>query len=35
MAYSSKRSPVEKYDSNESDFPLKLMEKTTDVMDIG
>lgn len=35
MAYSQKRSLVEKYDSNDSDFPLKLMEKTTDGMDIG
>ena len=32
MAYTPKRSLVEKYDS---DFPLKLMEKTTDGMDIG
>ena len=35
MAYSPKRSLVEKYGSNDSDFSLKLMEKTTDGMDIG
>ena len=35
MTYSPKRSLVEKYDSNYSDFSLKLMEKTTDGMDIG
>ena len=35
MAYSQKRSLVEKYDSNDSDFSLKLMEKTIAGMDIG
>ena len=35
MAYCLKRSLVQKYDSNDSEFPLKLMEKTTDGMDIG
>ena len=35
MALLVKRSFVEEYDSNDSDFFLKLMEKTTDAMDIG
>ena len=32
---SAKRSRVKENDSNDSDFPLKLMEKTTNGMDIG
>ena len=35
MAYSPNRSLVEEYDSNDSDFSLKLMKKTTDGIDIG
>ena len=35
MASSVKRSLVEEYDSNDSDFCLKVMEKTADGMDIG
>ena len=35
MAYCPKRSRVEKYDSNDSDFSLKLMEKTTSGMYFG
>ena len=35
MASSLKRSRVEEYDSNESDFSLKVMEKTADSMDSG
>ena len=35
MAYSQKRSLVEKYDSNDSDFSHKLIDKTIDGMDIG
>ena len=31
----AKRSRVKENDSNDSDFPLKLMEKTTNSMDIG
>ena len=32
---SAKRSRVKENDSNDSDFPLKLMEKITNGMDIG
>ena len=32
---SAKRSRGKENDSNDSDFPLKLMEKTTNGMDIG
>ena len=32
---SGKRSRMQENDSNDSDFPLKLMEKTTNGMDIG
>ena len=35
MAFRVKRSLVEEYDSSDSDFSLKLMEKTADGMDIG
>ena len=35
MAYRVKWSLVKEYDSNDSDFSLKLMKKTTDGMDIG
>ena len=35
MASSVKRSLVEEYDSNDSDFSLKVMEKTTDGMVTG
>ena len=34
MAFRVKRSLVEEYDSNDPDFPRKLMEETTDGMDI-
>ena len=35
MAFRVKRSLVEEYDSNAPDFTHKLMEVTTDGMDIG
>ena len=35
MMFRAKSLFVEEYDSNDSDFSLKLMEKTTDGMDIG
>ena len=35
MASRVRRSLVEECDSNHADFSLKLMEKTTDGMDIG
>ena len=35
MAFRVERSFVEEYDSNDTDFSLKLMEKTTDGVDIG
>ena len=34
MAFRVKRSPGEEYDSNDPDLPRKLMEETTDGMDI-
>ena len=35
MAMRAKRLLIEEYESNDADFFLKLMEKTTDGMDIG
>ena len=35
MAFRVKRLLVEEYDSNDADFSLKLMEKTTDGIYIG
>ena len=35
MAIRAERLLVEEFESNNADFSLKLMEKTTDGMDIG